>query len=363
MLNKAVDANPTDAAPRQMLTELYLRTKDNKQALASAQNAVAAIPNNLELMYALGRAQQFSGELNQAMASFSKLVALQPLSPLPHMRLAEVHIASKDIKSARQSLRRALEIAPDQLEAQRALIQMELAERKYPEARKIALTVQQRRPKSAIGFVLEGDIANVQKDWVGAASAYRAALKRGSAPTFATKLHAVLVAAGKSSEADAFAATWIKENPKDAGMHLYLSELALARKNYSATEKHYLAALQIIPDNPVLLNNLAWVSGQLGKDGALGFAEKANQLAPNQPALMDTLALLLADKNEHAKAIELQKKAVDIQPKNPALRLNLAKVYLKSGDKARAKVELEALAALGDKFSSQTEVATLLKPL
>lgn len=363
LLTKAVDANPTDVAPRQMLIELYLRSKNNKQALASAQNAVTALPNSIDLLYALGRAQQFSGELNQAAATFNKLIALQPLSPMPYMRLAEVQIASKDGRAARQSLRKALEVRPNHLEAQRALIQMELVEKKYPEARKVALAVQEQRPTSSDGFVFEGDIANIQKDWPGAASAYRAGLKRGSSPTVATKLHAVLVAAGKNAEADAFAVTWTKENPRDPGMHLYLGELALGRKSYGEAEKHYLAALQITPNNAVLLNNLAWVTGQLGKAGAVEFAERANKLALNQPAFMDTLATLLADKKEYAKAIEMQKKAIDLQPSNAGLRLNLAKIHIKSGNKVLAKAELETLAALGSKLSLQSEVAALLKSL
>ncbi len=363
LLTKAVDANPTDMAPRRMLIELYLRTRDNKQALASAQNAVSAIPSSIELLYALGRAQQFSGELNQAAATFNKLIALQPLSPVPHMRLAEVQMANKESQLARQSLRKALEIVPNHLDAQRALIQMDLAAKRYSEARKIALTVQEQRPKSSEGFVFEGDIANMQKDWAGAASAYRAGLKLGASTSLAPKLHAVLVAAGKNAEADAFATAWTKDNPKDPGLQLYLGEQALGRKNYVTAEKHYLAALQVIPDNALLLNNLAWVTGQLGKPGAVEFAEKANKLAPNQPALMDTLATLLADRKEYAPAIELQKKAVAVQPTNPGLRLNLAKFYIKSGDKARAKAELEKLTALGDRLPSQAEVTSLLRSL
>ena len=39
LLGKAIDANPTDVAPRLLLIELYLRNNDNKQALAAAQSA------------------------------------------------------------------------------------------------------------------------------------------------------------------------------------------------------------------------------------------------------------------------------------------------------------------------------------
>ena len=63
------------------------------------------------------------------------------------------------------------------------------------------------------------------------------------------------------------------------------------------------------------------------------------------------------------KAIEIEKKAVALAPQQASNRLNLAKLYIKAGDKALARTELDQLAKLGDKFSGQTEVAELLKSL
>ena len=103
--------------------------------------------------------------------------------------------------------------------------------------------------------------------------------------------------------------------------------------------------------------------GQLHQDGAIVYAEKANRLAPDQPALMDTLAMLLAERNEYGRAIELLNKALKIQPANAKHRLNLARIYVSAGDKVRARTELEMLSQLGDKFAGQPEVSTLLKGL
>ena len=75
LLNKAIEANPTEVAPRLLLIELYLGAKDAKQATAVAQNAVTALPNSPELLDALGRAQLQAGETNQAIATFGKLAA------------------------------------------------------------------------------------------------------------------------------------------------------------------------------------------------------------------------------------------------------------------------------------------------
>jgi Flp pilus assembly protein TadD len=139
--------------------------------------------------------------------------------------------------------------------------------------------------------------------------------------------------------------------------------VAIANKDYAAAERRYVAALQLQPDSAVILNNLAWVMHQARKEGALAHAERANKLAPNQPAIMDTLSMLLSAKGEHAKAIELQLKALELQPANASMRLNLAKIYLAAGDKPRARTELNALAKLGDGFPSQAEVAAMMTTL
>ena len=101
----------------------------------------------------------------------------------------------------------------------------------------------------------------------------------------------------------------------------------------------------------------------LGRADAVSWAERAVATAPNQPAFMDTLAMLLSDKGEHARALETQKKVVAAQPNAPAFKLNLAKIHLAAGDKAAARPLLDELEALGSKFGGQNEVASLKKSL
>lgn len=363
LIGNAVAANPTDVKSRLLLIDFNLRQKDVKAAVAAAQDGVTALPDSPELLDALGRTQQASGELNQAIASYTKLVAMQPLSPMPHMRLADAHLAGKDKEAALASLRRALEIKPDLLEAQRALIALALGSQKPQEALTLARSVQQQRPQEAVGYSLEGDIHAAQKDWANAAAAYRNGIKHVSAPELAVRLHAVLAVAAQGAEANKFAASWQKEHPSDAAFLLYLGDAALAGKDYASAEKHYAGVLKLQPDSALAYNNLAWVSAKLNKTGAIGLAEKANALAPDQPAFMDTLALLLSEKGEYAKALALQYKVLALQPQNPLFKLNLAKIHLKGGSRDLARKELDELTKMGDKFSGQAEVATLLTGL
>lgn len=363
LLNKAIEASPVEAAPRLLLIDLLLRSNDTKQALAVAQSGVAAIPNSPELLAALGRTQQVSGELNQALATYGKLVAMQPLSPQPLLRLAEGQLAKKDYAAAEQSFRRALALQPNLFEAQRGLIVLSVEAKKYQDAIAVTRTMQRERPKDAAGYLLEGDVQAAQRDWAAAAVAYRAGLQQIPSPELAIKLHSVLRQAGKASDAEQFAASWLKAHPRDVAFMAHLGDTAIAQNDYVAAERRYLAVLQIQPSSPIVLNNLAWVSQQLRKEIALSYAESANKLAPNQPAFMDTWAMLLSAKGDYAKAIELQTKAVELQPANEALRLNLARIYIASGDKLRARSELDTLVKLGDKRPSYPEAMELLKTL
>lgn len=364
LIGNAVAANPTDVASRITLIDFYLRNKDVSLASSAAQNAVAALPDSPEILDALGRTQQAAGEFNQAVATYNKLAGMQPLSPQPHMRLAEAHMGAKNKQAARDSLRKGLEIKPDFLGAQRALIVLDLDEKKFQDAVTTARTIQKQRPKESVGYVLEGDVSAFQKDWERAATAYRSGLKQLSSSTdLALKLYAVLQASGKGEQAAKFSATWQKDNPKDASFLSYLGASAIARKDFDAAEKNYSMVVKLQPLNAVAFNNLAWVSAKLNKVSAISYAEKANTLAPNQPVFMDTLAMLLSDKGEYAKAAALQSKVLALQPKNSLFRLNLAKIHIKGGQKELAKKELNELAKLGDKFPLQTEVSTLLAGL
>ena len=363
LLGKAITANPAEVAPKLMLIEYYLGIKDYKQASSTAQNAVATLPESTELLDALGRAQQLAGEFNQAITSYTKLVAMQPQSSLAHLRIADIQIAARNREAAAQSLRKALEIKPDLIEAQRGLIMIDLDAKRYPQALAVARAVQKQRPKEAVGYLLEGDIHSVQKNRDAALVAYRAGLKLGAVPELALKAHAAMTASGKNAEADRFAATWMKEQPKDPKVPFYLGDLALVRKDFNAAEKLYQTVLRIEPNNAAAYNNLAWVSGQLRKDNAVEYAEKAIGLQPNQPAFLDTLAMLLSEKNEYIRAVDIQTQALALQPKNALFRLNLAKIHIRGGKKELARKELEELSKLGDRFTAQAEVANLRSAL
>lgn len=362
-LEKAVAANPSDVQSRVWLIEFHFRNNDTKDALSAAQDAASVLPDNPQILDALGRAQLLSGEFHQAIATYTRLTAMQPQSPILFRRLANAQLAAKDTDAASNSLRQAIALQPDFLEAQRVLIGLYVANRKFQDAALIARAVQSTHPKEAAGYALEGDIRSAEKNWDAAIAAYRVGLKLVNTTELALKVHSALWDSGNPAEADRFSKRWKAEHPNDVAFLFYLGDFALAHKDYSIAESYYRAVITLQPDSATAYNNLAWVSAKLNKEEAMAYAEKAVALAPKQPTFMDTLAMLRSQHGDYAQAVELQTQALALQPLNPMLRLNLAKIHLKGGKQDLAKNELNELRKLGNQFPAHLEVTALLKEL
>jgi putative PEP-CTERM system TPR-repeat lipoprotein len=363
ILKDAAKLNPSEPTPHLMLIGHLLTSGDAKGALVAAQDATAALPNDLIIMDALGRAQIAAGNGQQAVSTFTKLASLQPTQAMHQVRLADAYAANKDRENAGRALKRALEIEPGLETAQRAQVALALMDQRPQDGLVLAREMQKKTPKEAVGYALEGDVEASRKNWDAAASAYRAALQRGSSAEIAVKLHNALRTAGKRADADRMAADWRKANQKDPAFLYYLGDVALSQNDLAGAEADYRAVLELQPRNALALNNVAWLMVKQGKAGALPMAEKAAALLPDRAPILDTLATVLAAEGQLVRAVEVQKRAVVRNPQDANLKLNLARYLVKSGEKAQARTELESLAKLGDKFKAQAEVAALLKSL
>jgi Flp pilus assembly protein TadD len=258
-------------------------------------------------------------------------------------------------------VRRAAELAPDDQQVLTAQVVVAAGEGRYEQALAAARRVQALRPDDASGYLLESQIEMNRKNWEPAAAVLRKALTRNQPADAAQRLHAVLVAGGKKGEAEALAADWRKKHPDDLAFILYQGDTALASGDKAGAESHYRAVLAARPDHMLALNNLAYLLASDKKPGAVEMAEKALQRAPRAAAVMDTLAFALAAEGKLPKALEMQRQAVAAAPDQPNFKLQLAKLLLQSGDKAGARAELSSLAALGNKYPRQAEVAEMVK--
>lgn len=363
LLADAVKQNPNDVRAQLALINFHLDRRDAKLAIAAATEASKALVDHPDILMALGRGYLAANDMQQAITTFNRLAVARPKSPEPHLGMADAHMALKDRTAAARSLKRALEIEPRLVKAQRGLAALALADKQPQQALDIARALQKERADDAVGWVLEGDAEVFRKNLKAAQTAYQQGTKKANAQEAATRLHNNLIAQNLTAEAEQFAQRWIAEHPQDPIFPFYLADRALAARDFAAAETRYRRVLELQPNNALALNNVAWLMVQQKKAGASEFAEKANRLLPGRPPLMDTWATALAAEQQLPKALELQKQAVDRAPEDGSLRMNLAKLYLQGDQKGMARTELEKLERMGRKYDNQDEVAKMLKAL
>ena len=362
-LVSAVQSNPTEPTPRLLLINHHIAQRDFSSALSAAQDATTALPDQVDLIDAFGRAQMMTGHPQLAIISFSKLASLEPKSTRPLMRLAGVHVMAGNRVAAEQSLRRALGLAPDFLEAQQSLVKIAMADKRPDDALLVARKVQEQRPNDSVGYDLEATIEITRNNRAGAENVYLKAIKARPRTNLAIKLHTMLSADKRGADADKMATDWLVRHPKDLEFLGYVGDLAMVQGNYDKAEKHFKSLIALQPANAAALNNIAWTLVKQGKPGAQDYAERALKLYPNSAGLMDTLASVLAAEKQLTKALDVQQQALKLAPNDAAIRLNLAKLQLEAGDKVAASAELRTLEKLGAQFPAHAEVARLLKTL
>ncbi|MBS0354313.1 MAG: PEP-CTERM system TPR-repeat protein PrsT [Proteobacteria bacterium] len=360
VLEKGLAELPSSLPIRVALVRMLVQLGDAKRALLLAQEAAASAPEDPVALELLGRSQVAAGELQQAIATFSKLVDKQPNSPNALLSLADLQSSVKDSTGAEQSLRKALVIKPDSIEVQQRLIAILVNTKRGEEAVHIAKNVQKQQSKSAVGFVLEGDVQFALGRKNEAVVAYGEAFQRDKSAQAAVRLYGSKVAAGQSQEASKLASDWIKANPKDLTLRSYIAESNLAAQKYDQAVQQYRQMLEIAPKNPMLLNNMAWALGKLKDKSALGVAQQAVNLAPNSPVVLDTYGTLQLENGDVGKGVETLKKAVSLGPNLPQLRLSLARALIKSGDTGGARKELDlALKNAPEKTAIRIEIDKL----
>jgi len=362
-LEKANTASPDAIAPVLRLGAHYLRTNQPQKSLTLARKYQTAYASNAELLDMLGQSQLSTSDYAGALETYSKLVNVVPKSAPAQMRLAAVHEQMKNERAAADSLKRAAELQPGFVPARAAQIQKAVRQGKFDDGLVIARDLQKLNPKSPLGYMFEGDILASQKKFAQALPSYQRAAQLADSGPVTIKLAQAMKQASREKDVMPLLANWEKRHPNDGLVAMYTAETHLANKQYKPAIALLEGILKQNPDNPSALNNLAWAYQQVKDPRALVTAEKAFKRAPNNPALMDTLGLLLVEQGDAARGVSLLQKAVAKAPEEPEFRYHLAVGLNKAGDKDAARKELVALLEKNKSFSQVKEAEALLKLL
>ena len=112
---------------------------------------------------------------------------------------------------------------------------------------------------------------------------------------------------------------------------LFSRGISLERsKNWPRAEKDFLAALELSPNEPYLLNYLgySWVDQGIKLKRALGLIERAVKLEPQSGAIVDSLGWALYRMGDYDGAVEKLERAAELEPLDPTVNDHLGDCLL-----------------------------------
>lgn len=355
LLERAVAVQGADAQSRIAMVSFLLEQGELIRAIAEARQAASALPDDRNIQELLARAYRATNETSQALAVYAKLASSNSRDPLPQTRMGEIYLFEKNPGAAVENYRRALERSPEFPPAALGLVNAYVAQGRVQDAIAFARDIQKAKPGEVLGYILEGDAAVKGKMLGDAVEAYRKGTRAVDSVELQIRLHRGLISIGKVADANRLAEAMLSHPKHQDAFRGYLAETALVKGDFSTAAGHFKSLAAKFPNDPTILNNtaLAMLGGQPSandKSQALVYAEKANQLAPGNPAFMDTLAVVLAENAKFDRALDLSVKTVRINLGIPAYRLNYARILIKAGRTEEAKREIAEMAKVPSRY-------------
>lgn len=354
----------TDTRADYALIELHLRANRPAVAQEAAKVLLGKLPEDVMALRTYARVQLANGDKAGASQTLINASRRAGFDPEQQTDVAALQITAGDDASAAYSLEKALSNNPDYIPANVLLATLELRGSDLTKAETRIRRIQQLRPKLAVGYQLQGDLALRRGQARAAVDGYRQAFKTQPNSGTALQLVQMLSAQGEAAEATSTASQWLKANPRDVQVRKALGNHLARNRDFTRARSEYEAAVKLAPNDPDALNNLANVLIQL-KDfkAAIRTAEQALGQGVQDPMIVDTLGWALFQDGQNEAALIKLRDARLRAPGNPEVRYHLAATLAKAGKRNEARDELQAALRDHPQFDGRTEAKALLDTL
>jgi tetratricopeptide (TPR) repeat protein len=272
---------------------------DVKEGMAIAYGEIA-----MELM-----ADDFSGD---ALWMTQLALDLDPKLDIARVALGDLY---RQIKRWDEAIAAYSQVQRDSIyhrPAQLSIAECYRLQEKNADAEAMLRKVIDEDPKDISAAQQLGQLLRSTKNFTGAAKAYSVAIDRLGTP-----------------------------GPEDWQLFYYRGIANERAKDWAPAEKDFLKALELSPDEPFVLNYLAytWVERRERLDQALPMLEKAVKARPDEGFIVDSLGWAHFMLGHYDEAVKHLEKAVQLAPTDPVLNDHLGDAYWKVGRKNEARFQ------------------------
>ena len=390
-LQPLVSKAPKNATLHYNLGRAYMAASESQnldQARIHFQEAVKIEPRYTPAKLALGDLQLARGESAGAVQTAEEILQRDPTNLPARLMRATGLMRMGETQKAREEITTELKLYPKSNDVVFELGQLEFIEKNYKQAEAAFQALLQANDPRGLPGVMESKVA--QSQWDQAIQIAQSQLKQSpDRADYRLALAKIYFRAGKYADSASQYQMLIDKNPKvselyvrlgeakengqdmngaidafkkakelDSANYLPVLELALLYNRVGRDEearKTYEDVIKLQPDNVEALNNLAYIKADNGVDldQALAYAQRAQQKRPNDPNVIDTLALIYIHKNLTDDSLRMLRDLVSKTPTNATFHLHLALALYQKGDRPEAKKELET--ALRNKPSDRDQ--------
>jgi tetratricopeptide (TPR) repeat protein len=274
---------------------------------------------------------------------------------------ASIRFDSEDYTGARADAEELLRTRPDDLRALDILIRSYAAEKQVPAGIQALRSYTARAPKSAPVQTLLGNALLASGDKTGARAAFAVAV--ADDPSYhPAQINLAQIEISDGQIAQARTALQPLAAAGDVPSTLILADLDSRSGKVDSAIAGYRKVLAQNPNNPVALNNLAYllIDRPQNLDEGLQLAQHAQQLAPDNPVFNDTLGWAYFRKGDYPSALSYLSRIAGKET-SAEQKYHLAIAYIKTGNAAKGQQLLQAALKADPKLAETQQVSSDLR--
>lgn len=365
-LEDAVKMAPTFLPGKLILAELYVRVRNYATARQLADEVLAVNANSTPARLIRSATLMASGDRERARTELLDTLKRQPQSVEAQFQLGVLNYQEGRLKDAETSFTHVRQQVPDNPRATLALAETYLSQGRPQQATELLTAEVSKHPEVRDLRIARANIAAVRGEYDTAIAEMSELVKQypESADLY-SRLGEYYRRKGDTASALQNLRRARELMPNNASTNLQLALMLEAAGRQSEAMPLYEQVIRIESDNPIALNNLAYIIAESGGDldRALTYAQRARQRLPQNADVADTLALIYIKKNLNDNAIQILSGLVAKNPQRADYRYHYATALAQKGDKLSAKRELEAALRSSPNQQQESKIKELIAKL
>lgn len=346
---KLVASHPENSEFKVTLAKIYAQSGKTKEAEELLRGLIESEPNNVQAKLLLLDFLSATAR-DKVDSQFLQFTETHKDQPRMLLDLSNWMIARGNFENAKTALNRVIELEEDSivgLSAKTLLAKMAFDNKEFEDAEKITKEILDANSSYDDAKVLQARLLLVKEQYDEAIALLNKVIWSKEDSEEANLLLAqTFLIKGDQKQADKHFVSVLQANPANLLALTYLFDKAVKAKDFKSGKNMIEKALNIRPDDIILLEKLANINlAEHDWDGAKVTIQKIESL-PNQYAndvASYLLAQVLQGQGNYANAVEIYKKLLTKFPENSDALGNMARCYEKLNKRTEMIAFLDTL--------------------